>query len=38
MELEYPMRIKFEYEKAWDGGGVSPDALSQFWDESYTLE
>lgn len=37
MVLEYPMRIKYENEKAWDGGGVSRDALSQFWDKSYTI-
>ena len=36
MVLEYPMRIKYENEKAWDGGGVSRDALSQFWEETYT--
>ena len=35
--LEFPMRIKYENEKAWDGGGMSRDALSQFWDESYTI-
>ena len=36
MVLEYPMRIKYDNEKAWDGGGVSRDALSQFWDEAYS--
>jgi hypothetical protein len=35
MVLEYPMRI-YENKKPWDGGGVSRDALSQFWDEAYT--
>ena len=35
MVLEYPVRLKYANEKAWDKGGVSRDALSQFWDDTY---
>ena len=30
------MRMKYDNERAWDGGGVSRDALCQFWDEAYS--
>ncbi len=33
--IEYPLRIKFEEERAMDCGGVSRDMLSGFWEEAY---
>jgi hypothetical protein len=32
---EHPLRIKYENEKAVDGGGVSRDMFSGFWEEAY---
>ena len=33
---EYPMRIHFKDEVAFDGGGVSRDMFSSFWEEVYS--
>ena len=33
---EYPMRIRFKDEVAFDGGGVSRDMFSSFWEEVYS--
>ena len=32
---EYPFRVKFEDERAYDCGGVSRDMLSGFWEVAY---
>lgn len=33
--IEYPLRIKYDEERAVDQGGVSRDMLSGFWEEAY---
>lgn len=33
--LEYPLKIEFNGEQAYDLGGVSRDAISAFWNEAY---
>lgn len=35
-DVEYPLRIHFENERAVDQGGVSRDMLSGFWEQAYT--
>ena len=34
---EYPLKIKFVNEIAYDGGGVCRDMFSGFWNEAYKL-
>ena len=32
---EFPMRVKFDGERAIDAGGVARDMLSMFWEKTY---
>ena len=32
---EFPMRVKFDDERAIDAGGVARDMLSMFWEKTY---